>query len=358
MTDLDLLHDRLGAMAATWVPRVVDGVHVGPELTADLLATTRRGWDIETGQPALLRFLRPAWRGDPALHRRFAAIGDAPAHPLVVPPALRLDGAHPHVRWTLPGPLAEDLLWADEIDEGPPDAVAVARLAAERVRLGQALRSIGAPPRVGRGFVVVQAAAGARVVWLDRFDAPGTEADEVAALTADVLEMDPTGETAAGALVAAWHTPARVLTADDAARALVTTLRDALLDQRHGLVRQHRMSTEGSRAARLRRSVRRLAAALPPPVTHARLPDGLWLWSDGATVRGGPSGTGSPAGLARVWTRRDGVDPVASRTLLRAARQHGADPDAAPLVRWLAGQARLRRADRLLRAWSVGSISR
>lgn len=358
MSDLDLLTARLRADADTWVPRTLAGLHIGPELTADLLSTTRRAWAVASGRPALVRFLRPQWREDAELVRRFGRVTDAPAHPRVVPPTVDLEGPTPHIRWALPGPLARDLWWGDDAP-GPPDPVEVAGLAAERVRIAEALASIDAPLRDGLELIVVQAPDGARVVWLDRFGAPGTPGARLARLTADVRALDPHGDTPAGALVAGWHGAPAPLTPGEAAASLVAILKDALLESRHLLVRQHRLSTAGSRAARLRRQVRRLAAAVPPPPAHACLSDEaeagpLWIWSDGSAVRGGHSPTGIPATLPVVWTRADGLDARAARTLLRAIPAK----DRPPLLRWLAGQARLRRAERLLRAWSVGSLSR
>jgi hypothetical protein len=367
--DAALLRLREHAQEDRGLPRVIDGARRGAPVAADPIATTWQCWDVQTGAPVLVRALRVRWRTDPLLRRRLAATaGRTPRAPGVLRPELRLDGDWPHLRWALPGPRLADTL-APEPDE-PADPVDVARLVAEGLRLAAALDAAGLSPRPHEAATLVAAPGGLALAWLDAAgDAPGPPRSR--SFTAPARRQDPTGATPLGALAHTWAQGA----APDlpAARALCTrALADELAAGRHALARAAGRSAEGRRAARLHALVRRLSAALPPPTAHVVLRAGrdrtlVAAWSDGQTVRAGAAATPAPRFLPPVWSAEDGLDARQVRVALRAWRTRdtgdpdrqaalqaelpGTPADAEALVRWLAGQATLRRAELLLRAW-------
>ena len=351
------------------LPRLLDGAHRGLPICADPIATTWQAWDAETGAPLLLRALRVRWRADPLMRRRLAATVDrTPRAPAFLAPTLHLDGDWPHLRWPLAGPRIADTP-PPEPNE-PVDPAEIARLVVAGLGIARHLDAAGLPPRPNEAATLVAGPDGLRLAWQDAAGEP-TGPDRVTAFTAPARALDPEGATPLGALAHAWGTaPAP---APDTARALAArALADELAAGRHALARAAGRTREGHRAARLHALVRALAAAVPPPPAHVILraaPDRALVaaWSDGCTVRAGASASPAPAFLPAVWSQEAGLDATQARVALRAWRTRhdgdpahqadlqaaigGSDAQAESLMRWLTGQARLRRADLLLRAW-------
>jgi hypothetical protein len=351
------------------LPRVLDRARRGAPVAADPIATTWAAWDAETGAPLLLRALRVRWVSDAVMRRRLAATAErTPSGRGLLPPQVRMDGDWPHLRWSLPGPrLAE----TPPPDAGEPaDPVEIARLVVAGLGLAATLDAAGLPVRAHETASLVAAPGGLALAWQDAAGDAGAIA-RVVAFTAAARERDPDGATPLGALAHTWA----VGPAPDAATAHVLAARalaDELAAGRHALARAAGRSREGQRAARLHALVRRLAAAVPPPRAHvvlraARDRTLVAAWSDGETVRAGAAAAPTPRFLPPVWTAEAGLDATQARVALRAWRTRAqgepdrqaalqselgaSDGDADALVRWIAGQSRLRRADLLLRAW-------
>ena len=69
--DALLLQSAESATAGDGVPATIGRLRRRRLLHHDALSTTWEAWDIQTGQPAWLRVLRPRWREVPAMVRRF-----------------------------------------------------------------------------------------------------------------------------------------------------------------------------------------------------------------------------------------------------------------------------------------------
>jgi hypothetical protein len=142
-----------------------------------------------------------------------------------------------------------------------------------------------------------------------------------------------------------------------------------LAERRHELTMRARDQAKRAREKRLLTAIRRLGMAIAPPVGQFCLRAGqdkllVVAHSDGIKVKGGPV-AGMPARfMPRVWDAEQGLDPVASRALLRAwaSRKTGDevrraelqaelgvdDTGAMQLCRWMSCQARLRAVRMLL----------
>lgn len=370
--DAALLRLRAFAQEDRGLPRVLDRARRGVPVAADPIATTWAAWDTETGAPLLLRTLRVRWVSDALMRRRLASTAErTPSMPGLLPPQVRLDGDWPHLRWSLPGPRLADTPTPDAGE--PADPVEVARLVVAGLGLAAALDSAGLPTRRHETASLVATEGGLALAWQDAAGAPST-VPRVVAFTAPARDRDPDGATPLGALAHTWADGS----APDAAAAQALAARaltDELAASRHALARAAGRSREGQRAARLHALVRRLAAAVPPPRAHVvlRVERDRTLvaaWSDGETVRAGAAAAPTPRFLPPVWTTGAGLDATQARVAMRAWRTRAqgepeqqaalqdelgaTDHDADALVRWIAGQARLRRADLLLRAWRTG----
>lgn len=377
MDDGALLTTRAAEIEDRALPPVVDGARRATLLCDDPLATTWRSWDQATGQPLLMRLIRVRWRHDPVMLRRMAkGASAAPIAPEILRPTWHPTGDWPHLRVPLPGPLLDDLVVAGD-GEPQPDPVEVARLLGGALVAAGALERTGRPNRAEAARHLVYTADGIRVPWLDPFCPDPVPSALLTRATASGRALDPTGHTpAAEALQGLVDRPGSA-TMDEAATLLHRALADYLMAARHDLVRQGRRTAEGSRATRLGRAVRQLIRAVAPPPVHACVgaaPDGTLAiaWSDGSAVRGGAAADTQPDSLPVLWTPDTGLDAVATRALLRAWNQRdqgdvtrrdqvnevlGAPSlQADALMRWLAGQSRLRRADRLLRVWASGAL--
>jgi hypothetical protein len=372
-----LLATREAEVEDRALPRVVDGARRATLLCDDPLATTWRAWDQATGEPLLIRLIRVRWRHDAVMLRRMArGASAAPVAPEILRPTWRPDGDWPHLRIALPGPLLDDLVLAGASDP-LPDPAEVARLLGGAVVAAGALERSGRANRAEAARHLVYTPDGIRVPWLDPFCPAPVPSALLATATISGRALDPTARTpAAEALQGLVDRPGSA-TMDEAAALLHRALANHLMAARHDLVRQGRRTAEGSRATRLGRAVRRLIRSMAPPPVHACVradTDGTLAiaWSDGSAVRGGTAAETRSDPLPLLWTAEDGLDPIATRALLRAWNQRdrgdstrqakvnrtlGASPEqAAALMGWLSGQSRLRRADRLLRVWASGAL--
>jgi len=368
--DATLVRLRAHALEDRALPRVVDGATRGALVAVDPIATTWQAWDRASGAPLLLRLLRVRWREDPLMQRRLAATpARTPDAPGVVPAKVCLGGDWPHLRWARIGPRVQNLAPPDP--DTPADDTEVARLLVGGLRLADALDAAGLPPRADETAGLLRGPDGLALAWLDPAGPSATAADRLRVFTAPARARDPDGRTPLGALAHAWaEGPAP--TTPEAMGIAQRALADHLAAGRHALARASSRGRQGRRAARLHAVVRRLSTSLPPPTAHVVLRVGhdqtlFAAWSDGQSVRAGTAATPTPRFLPPLWTPDAGLDPTQARAALRAWRDRasgdsehqaalqsglgGTADDADALVRWIAGQSRLRRADLLLRAW-------
>jgi len=353
--DAELLRLRQLERAYAALPPIIDGARRDRLVWADPISTTWTGWDVHTGARLMLRCLRPYWREDPVMRRRLAR-SPREAPPSVLPLSWRPDGDWPHLRTALPGPLLAEKRCAD------PDALAGALVAAVR----------GMQPLHARGLwlggdLLDQIAAGpegAVLIWLDRFDPPGSRTEDLQAIGELACALDPHGQVRLGEFVGEWRFNPPP-TAEDAAYLLQRAMAAALIAARHRLraashrqgVRAHRLRLAGL-VARLRHlPTPRVAACLAAPAD--RLP--TIVVSDGSSLRGGE---GLPAALPVVAPADAPMDVFAARALLRAARKHRTRDDARrdavdttlgsqhgdrdAVVRWLKARLQLRSLSMLL----------
>ncbi len=365
--DARLLALRELELAGRALDPVIAGVRRDRLVAHDALATTWEGWELDGGRRVLLRVIRPRWRRDPVMRRRFLARLRPPAvrHPhLALPAVVGEAGGWLHLRVALRGlPLGELAALGE-----PPGTEELARL------LGAGLAALDALHRAGfvlggdPGRLLCADPERPALAWLDPFDPGGGPADDLRALARAVAALDPEGEDPLGLLAASWAEDPPP-SARDAGAVLRGALAGLLAAERHRLVRQRRRRGRQDRAARLARAVRRLERALPPPPGRFCLRAGrdavlVVVHSDGQVVRGGATADPRTRHLPRAWSAEAGLEPAPTRFLLRAwagraegdearrrrvqAELGARDAEAEALMRWLSGMARLRRARKLV----------
>ena len=342
------------------------GLRWGRTLAVDAVSVTREGW--REGRPVAVRSLRPELASDPVWVRRLER--PRPALPGVC--TLRYEASPlPHQLAELGGPSLADWLPADEV----PETLVLARF------LGGGLRALAALHAEGRthGGLVPDhlrlTEHGVRLLWTDPVEAsPATPSDDLAALGRAVALLDPGHVDEVGALAHAFAEDPP-LSAALGQELLLRTLGTALAERRHRLVMRDRLARKEGGQERLLRAARGLERAVPPPVVTACLRAGrdavrVMVHSDGERVRGG-SCAGWPTFLPVLWDAEHGLDPGATRKVLRAwATRAAGDEDrraaingeldaddaaADALCRWLSGQARLRTQCRLLELRARGA---
>jgi hypothetical protein len=352
--DAALLRLRRLERAYTALPPLIDGARRDRLVWADAISTVWLGWDVHSGQRLVLRCLRPFWRDDPVMRRRLARACAAPPEG-ILPLTERLSGDWPHLRAVLPGPLLAERRCAD------PAALAGA--------LTVALRGIRALHATGRwlgGDLLDQIAVSPEqpaLIWLDRFDPPGSFRDDLVSVGALAAALDPEGQDPLGRLVCEWETTPPP-TAEVAVFLLKRAMAAALLSERYRLrTTQHRHALRGQRL-RLEQLLDRLCAMLPPPlsVCLSAPPDQppTLLVSDGHTLRGGQVDLDALPVVASPGS----IDVFACRALLRSARTHrrrdderrdqldttlgGDEASRAAALRWIRARLRLRSLSLLL----------
>lgn len=184
---------------------------------------------------------------------------------------------------------------------------------------------------------VVATRAGWTLLWLGPVDDPG---DDMRALATLLPAEDPLTDLVAGFVD---HPPPSIA---DAAAIVLRACTDALAAEHHALVARARALGHDYGRSRLSSLAHRLAAFGPPPARGLLLDGTLEVVSEGGRVRASHGPRGGPFDPGFDVVGPTGIDPVATRAVLRAA---GATPDPAlaPLVRWLAAASRLR-TDRML----------
>ena len=344
------------------LPIQIGGLRRGEIWEQDAISVSFDAW--RRGQRVLLRALRPELRGDPVWQRRLHASTRWPApHPL--PGALRMQGEWPMLEYPLHGPSLSQLLPADE----RPDTQLIA-LALEGGLAGlEALHARGQVHGHLSARHLVRTETGFELIWLDPVLAIASSPEQdLRDLGKAVATLDPSGSDPVGELARSMaHEPPPSV---DMARALLSrTLAEALAERRHELAMRARDQAKRAREERLLSATKRLGIAISPPVGQFCLRAGqdsvlVVVDSDGTKIKGGPV-AGMPARfMPRVWDAEHGLDPVASRALLRAwaSRKTGDetrrakmqaelgvdDAGAMNLCRWLSCQARLRAVRMLL----------
>lgn len=348
--DAALLRLRQLERAYTALPPIIDGARRDRLVWADAISTVWTGWDVHSGARLVLRCLRPFWRDDPVMRRRLGRAAPPPDAGLL-PLEACLGGDWPHLRATLPGPLLAEKRCAD------PAALAgvlASTLSGLGVLHAQGL-SLG-------GDLLDQISIGdARpvLIWLDRFDPPGSPQDDLRAVGALAEAMDPGFVSPLGRQVSEW-----VLTPPPSADAAIFLLQRAmaatLLSERHRLLATHRRQRVRAQRTLLHAQVTALLQHAPPRLSAClAAPDDqppTLLTSDGRTLRGGQGAELAP--LPTVVSADGAVDVFACRALLRAARRHqrrddarrdavdaqigGDDAARSAGVRWLKARLRLR----------------
>lgn len=344
------------------LPTQFGGLRRGEIWEQDAVSVSFDGW--RRGQRVLVRALRPELRADPVWLRRLQASTRWPA-PDPLPHALLLPGEWPMLEYPLHGPSLSQLLPADE----RPDTQLIA-LALEGGLAGlEALHTRGQVHGHLGTRHLIRTEKGFELIWLDPVLAiAGSPAQDLRDLGQAVACLDPSGCDPIGELARSMaHEPPPSV---DMARALLTrTLAEALAERRHELAMRARDQAKRAREERLLAATKRLAMAIAPPVGQFCLRVGqdsvlVVVDSDGTKVKGGPV-AGMPARfMPRVWDAEQGLDPVASRALLRAwaSRKTGDeerrakmqvelgvdDVGAMQMCRWMSCQARLRAVRMLL----------
>ncbi len=347
-SDAELLRLRSLERAAEALPPLIDGVRRCELLWADAISSTWTGWEIRGGRRVLLRCIRRDWKEDRVMRRRLARA----ERPL---PALRTarwhaDGDWPHLRLHLSGSLLRDGL------SSPEEPGLTAGILTRAIAGLAALHSAGLHLGGELSDHIVLTAQGPEMLWLDRFDAPGSPQEDLQALGQLAAQLHAASPDPLADLVADWA-DAPPPTASDGAELLRQSMSHTLLTHRHRLRRIRQSSAHLSDVRRLRMLVERLAA-WPPPTGSACLSANdpevpIFLHSDGVQVQGGPRGA-----MLTVYSPDDGLDPQRHRQLARAWRRRsavmetsrcdiqqaldGKPRDAEGLMRWLKARAELR----------------
>ncbi|MCB9795035.1 MAG: hypothetical protein H6741_20230 [Alphaproteobacteria bacterium] len=343
----------------------LDGLRRGRVIEQDPISVSFEAWG-PAGERHALRVLRPDRARDPVWRRRLeASPRRAPGPPVLGPGLLCSDGDTLALRTWLGGPSLADHLPAED----PADPVQFGRYLAGGLAGLRALHAAGYVHGSLGPTHLIQGPEGVRLAWLDPLlIRPVTPRDDIAALGRAVQRLDPEGHDPIAALARglAEEPPPSV---DMASEMLQRVMSAALADRRHRAAFRSRAQARRQAEGRLLRAARHLALAVPPPAGTWCLRAGfdavmVVAVSDGVTVRGGPV-AGLPAPfLPTVWSPDEGLNPTASRALLRAwatrgrgdeerrkrvQSEHGAsDRGAHLLCRWLSAQARLRAVRMLL----------
>lgn len=356
--DARLLALRELEIAEAELPPVIDGARRVRLLCADALATTWEAWDLWRGGRLLLRCIRPGWRRDAVMLRRMARALDAPD-----PPHWSPDGAWPHLRVHAPGPLLIDRLPVEDA----PDTRFLARALGAGL-LG--LAKLHAAGRVHGGPMAAHLAegpAGMELLWVDAFAPEGGAEGDLRKLGAAVAALDPDGADPIAQLAADWaESPPP--SAADGARLLARQLATTLLGARHRVETRARRRHRQDGLARLAELASALAEFAPPKGRFCLRADGngvlVLVESDGSELRGGAAAELDARFLPVLWRQGGDLDVQASRAVQRAwARRGDGDParraelqsalgsterGAEAVVRWLAGQTRLRALRKVL----------
>lgn len=347
--DAALLHLRQLERSHAGLPPVIDDARRDRLLWSDAISTVWTGWDIHSGARLVLRCLRPYWRDDPVMLRRMSrAVSSVP--PGVLPLSWCSEGTWPHLRVRLPGPLLSERHTSD------PSLFASALVGALRGLCG--LHGVGR--WLGGSLLchLSEGADGVSLLWLDRFDPPGSHATDLSSLAILSDHLDPCGQSPLSYLALDWRlTPPP--SAADAVRLLRGAMSASLLASRHHLLATqrshgilfHRLSLANQVHALLRLPLPRLRACLSAP--EGAQP--MLVVSDGHTLRAGAT---PEAALPVIATSDGELDVTACRALLRAARRHrpcderrraeaerqlgGEASNRSAVVRWLVSRIQLR----------------
>jgi hypothetical protein len=364
-SDVHLLGQVERALAGEGLEATIGPYRRRKLLAYDALSTTWSAWNVQTGKAAWVQVLRPRWWQRPSMVRRFSDVTS--------PAPLRgftwLTGCDVPVRvLEEPGiPLRELVPVPGE------DPVSLPLRAAVFAHGLQGLAALhGAERSVGgdiRDWLTV-GAAGPRIVDRWPFASECTPEADIRDLARSIVDLAPASSDPIVTLARTWcERPPP--SASDGTHLVARAMASHLAWLRHQLVRSRRHHTRGGRIGRLSRLVRRLEAVGLPPVGTAclavrsdELP--LMVWSDGEELRGGPASAPDPAQLPVVWSRAQGLDPVASRLLLRGWSAARETPEASEAIdrgsgatggipaemvaRWLKACRRLRSARLLLNA--------
>ena len=366
-SDRALLHAAECAVAGESLPATVGGYRRAQLLTYDALCTVWSAWHVASGTAAWIAVLRPRWMHQPAMVRRFLAQESVSA----VRTFDVLDAAEVPARVLLePGTPVRDIF--PQQDEPPVALPLRASVFAHGIAGLAALhengRSLGEPVE----DCLTLGAEGPHLVYRASFEPPHNPVDEVRQLSRIVLALAPDAQDPIATLARAWAEGVAP-DARDGEILVARAMASHLAWLRHQLVRSRRHHTRGSRVARLSRLLRRLDQVQQPPAGRACLavqPSGteVHVWVDGTLLRGGPLEPGGRLPMSVVWSPERGLDPVASRIIVRAwsacqgpekeraqAIQAELGPTAVPpevFIRWLKAARRLRSARLLLNAES------
>jgi len=349
----------LRALETAGRPPELVGVRFDGLFAVDAISATWSGW--AEGRPVAVRTLRPELQSDPVWNRRLEAAtcpgpGLLPIRTVTLPTT--------HQRMALSGPSLDDWLPAEDV----PETLVLARFLAGGLVGLASLHASGARHGALLPRHLRLTPTGVKLAWCDPVSGLATSVqDDLAALGAAVARLDPDHVDAVGAL-AHGFVEDPPLSAELGQDLLLRTLGAALADRRHRLVMRDRLARREGGQERLLRATRSLERAVAPPVVTACLRAGrdavrVMVHSDGERVRGGAC-AGWPTFLPVLWDAEHGLDPGATRTVLRAwATRSGGDEDRRAaingelaaedgaidrLCRWLSGQARLRTQRRLL----------
>lgn len=353
--DAALLHLRQLERSHAGLPPVIDDARRDRLLWSDAISTVWTGWNIHSGARLMLRCLRPYWRDDPVMLRRMGRAAES-MPPAVLPLSWCSEGIWPHLRVHLPGPLLSER-------HGPDPALFAGAL----VGAIDGLCGLHSSGRwLGGGLLshLSEGADGVSLIWLDRFDPPGSQVADLSSLALLAEHLDPLGQSPLSRLVQDWQ-PAPPPSAADAAHLLQRAMSSSLLASRHQLLassRRHgvhllRLSLASQVRSLLRLPLPRLRTCLSAP--EGGMP--TIVISDGHTLRAGAT---AEAALPVVATSDGDLDVTACRSLLRAARRHQARDEArralterqlggepshrAAVVRWLVSRIQLRSLSLLL----------
>ncbi len=362
-----LLDEAEREVAGEGLPTTIGGYRRRRLLTYDALSTTWVGWHVTSGTPAWISVLRPRWRHRPLMVRRFLeSVAVAPLRGLEVVG----DAELPIRCLRTPGtPVAELIPQAGEAPVSLPLRASIFAHGLDGLAgLHGAGRTLGAPIE---NWLTV-GAEGPGLVDRMSFGPPTVPTEEVQNLARIIVDLAPEAPDPIATLARTWCALPPP-SARDGARLVSRAMASHLAWLRHQLVRSRRHRTRGGRIGRLSRLLRRLNDVQAPPVGCACLGIDsagreVHVESDGERLRGGARELGTHANLPVVWSSAHGLDPVASRILVRvwsgcrgddkerAARAHdelGVNAvDPLFFVRWLRAARRLRSARLLLNAES------
>ncbi len=341
------LHQLTGATDG--LPPVVAGVRWERLVRASSWSVTVAGIRTSTGEPALVRTLRAAYRRDPVLRRQLLRDGELLAPAL---PGLALDRDVGAVVVTARGPAL--------VEEGRGTARDTWALGALMLRT---LAAWHAREVAGAGLPVPGPAElrdeGDRLALLTLDPEPHLPRAALAQLAEAFLRLAPDAEAPLALHLAGWRV-APPASAAEAGEQVVGWLAELLAATRHGLVRGRVAGREARKRERLVRVLARLDAAVPPPVGRGAM--GVDL--DGHVILAVSTSTciqwgTPPAELVDLWDPEDGLDVPSARRLVRVqgsappsarleAEHGGASGFSARLARWLSASLELRALRRLL----------